>query len=323
MAKAGDVLEMEQLGCRVQLVRTAEETNGELVEFDVLGRPRGFLIQPHIHTNLVEHYEVLGGKFKLVVDGDERVLGPGETAQTPAGVAHRQMPGDDGSEGSVRVQVRPAGSTQAFLERVSEMCVAGQFNRFGFPKPVAAANLVTEFGDEGHAAQPPLRVQKALAKAILGVANLSRPYVFVDEWDVAAPQQAVFDAIADARTYPQWWRPVYLDVDADGPAELGKESRQHFKGRLPYHLHTSSTVTAIDAPNTVTAEVEGDLRGTGTWTLTPTATGTHVRFDWQVHADRKLLKLLTPVLRPLFRWNHNWAIARAMEGLEPYAQRTA
>jgi hypothetical protein len=29
------------------------------------------------------------------------------------------------------------------------------------------------------------------------------------------------------------------------------------------------------------------------------------------------------VLRPLFRWNHNWAIARAMEGLEPYAQRTA
>jgi uncharacterized protein YndB with AHSA1/START domain/quercetin dioxygenase-like cupin family protein len=323
MAKAGDVLEMEQLGCRVQLVRTAEETNGELVEFDVMGRPRGFLIQPHIHTAHVEHYEVLGGKFKLVVDGEERVLGPGETAQTPAGVAHRQMPGDDGSEGNVRVQVRPAGSTQAFLERVSEMCEAGQFNRFGFPKPVAAANLVTEFGDEGHAAQPPLRVQKALAKAILGAANLSRPYVFVDEWDVAAPQQAVFDAIADARTYPQWWRPVYLDVDADGPAELGKQSRQHFKGRLPYHLHTSSTVTAIDAPHTVTAEVEGDLRGTGTWTLTPTATGTHVRFDWQVHADRKLLKALTPLLRPLFRWNHNWAIARAMEGLEPYAQRTA
>ena len=55
----------------------------------------------------------------------------------------------------------------------------------------------------------------------------------------------------------------------------------------------------------------------------PSAAGTHVRFDWQVHADRRLLRLLTPVLRPLFRWNHNWAIARAREGLEPYAQRTA
>ncbi len=321
MAKAGDVLEMAQMGGNVRLLRTGEETNGELLEFDVMGRPRGFLVQPHVHVGQTESYEVLAGSFKLVENGRERVLRAGDTASVAAGTVHRQMPADPDTH--VRVQVRPAGSTQAFLERVSEMCSAGQFNRFGFPKPVAAANLVAEFGDEGHAAQPPLRVQKALAKTILGVANLSRPYVFVDEWDVAAPQQAVFDAIADARTYPQWWRPVYLDVDADGPAELGKQSRQHFKGRLPYHLHTSSTVTAIDAPHTVTAEVEGDLRGTGTWTLTPTATGTHVRFDWQVHADRKLLKALTPVLRPLFRWNHNWAIARAMEGLEPYAQRTA
>ena len=37
-----------------------------------------------------------------------------------------------------------------------------------------------------------------------------------------------------------------------------------------------------------------------------------------MHADRRLLKLLTPILRPALRWNHNWAIARAMEGLEPY-----
>ena len=36
MANAGDMLEMEPLGCRVQLIRTAEETNGGLVEFDVL-----------------------------------------------------------------------------------------------------------------------------------------------------------------------------------------------------------------------------------------------------------------------------------------------
>ena len=58
-------------------------------------------------------------------------------------------------------------------------------------------------------------------------------YVFVDEWDVAAPPEAVFDALADVRSYPVWWRPVYLEVAADGPAQLGSESHQHFKGRLP------------------------------------------------------------------------------------------
>jgi uncharacterized protein YndB with AHSA1/START domain len=323
MANTGDVLDMGPLGCRVQLIRTAAQTDGELVEFDVLGRPRGFLVASHVHTGQVESYVVMAGSLQIVENGLEHLLGPGETMDVPAGTAHRQVPGDKSADGHVRVQVRPAGSTQAFLERVAAMCAAGEFNRFGFPKAVAGARLVADFGDEGHAAHPPLRVQKALSRLVLRTAGLARPYVFVDEWDVAAPPEAVFAAIADARTYPEWWRPVYLDVDADGPAELGKESRQHFKGRLPYHLHTRSRVVALDAPRTVTAEVDGDLRGRGTWTLTPTQSGTHVRFDWQVHADRRLLRALTPVLRPVFRWNHNWAIARAMEGLEPYAQRAA
>jgi hypothetical protein len=38
-------------------------------------------------------------------------------------------------------------------------------------------------------------------------------------------------------------------------------------------------------------------------------------------ADRPLLRYLTPVLRPVFRANHNYAIKQAMQGLEPYARR--
>ena len=132
----------------------------------------------------------------------------------------------------------------------------------------------------------------------------------------------MFDALADARTYPEWWTPVYLDVDADGPPDVGRTSRQRFTGRLPYKLNTQSTIRKLERPRLIEADVVGDLRGRGVWTLTPGEGGTHVRFDWQVFADRPLLRYLTPVLRPLFRANHNWAIARAKEGLEPYCART-
>ena len=153
---------------------------------------------------------------------------------------------------------------------------------------------------------------------------MSREYLFVDEWDVAAPREAVFDAIADARSYPRWWRPVYIDVDAEGEPELGKTSRQRFKGRLPYQLHTRSTIVRLEPPHVIEGEVDGDLRGNGRWTLTDLPDGgTHVRFDWRVHADKPLLRALTPILRPAFRWNHAWAIARAREGLEPYAPARA
>ena len=320
MTHLARVLDLAPLGVRVQVERTAAETEGELLEFIVAGRPRGFLAQPHLHTRQTERFEVLSGSMELRRGSDAHTLVAGDTMEVPAGTVHRQRAAGS-ADGRIRVQVRPAGRTHEFLARLADMCAADDFLRGGWPRPLAAAGLISDCGDEGHAARPSLRLQKRLARAMLRAA--SREYVFVDEWHVAAAPEQVFAAIADARTYPDWWRPVYLDVEADGSPAVGQVSRQRFKGRLPYELRTRSRIVELDPPSVVAAEVDGDLSGHGKWTLTPTGSGTHVRFDWRVHADRPLLRLLTPVLRPAFRWNHNWAITRAMNGLEPYAQRAS
>ena len=86
------------------------------------------------------------------------------------------------------------------------------------------------------------------------------------------PAEAVFDALADASTYPQWWKPVYIDVEADGPPEVGRISKQHFKGRLPYTLRTTSEIVRYEPPDEFEVEVVGDLTGHGIWTLTDAAT---------------------------------------------------
>ena len=326
MARPGDVLEIPELGIRVEFRRTAEQTDGALVSAEFVGRPRGLIARSHVHPSQVERYGVLSGAMRLEVAGREQILRAGQSTETPAGVPHRQLAGESGP-GRVRIELRPALRTEQFLERLASMSQQGRFNRWGYPRPVAGAELVRDFGAEAYAAQPPVAVQRALADALLRAARLldraGGEYVFVDEWDVAAPIEAVHGALADARTYPDWWRPVYIDVDADGPPAVGQVSRQRFKGRLPYHLRTCSTLTRLEPPRLIQADVEGDLRGRGNWTLTPTADGTHVRFDWRVYAERPLLRLLTPVLRPVLRWNHDWAIARAIEGLEPYARRHA
>jgi hypothetical protein len=145
---------------------------------------------------------------------------------------------------------------------------------------------------------------------------VAREYVFVDEWDVDAPREAVYDTLVDARTYLDWWKPVYISVEGDE-----RVTRHHFKGRLPYTLKMRAELVSSDRPNSFEVAVDGDLRGRGVWTLTERAGRTHVRWDWIVFADRALLRYLTPILRPLFRFNHNWAVVRAREGLEPYAKR--
>lgn len=143
-------------------------------------------------------------------------------------------------------------------------------------------------------------------------------YVFVDEWDVDAPQEAVYDAVSDARTFPEWWTPVYKSVRGDENV-----THHEFKGKLPYTLKMRAEMVTRDRPNRFEVKVDGDLRGKGVWTFTPRDGQTHVRWDWTVFADRPLLRYLTPVLKPLFRWNHSWAVERAKEGLEPYARAQA
>jgi uncharacterized protein YndB with AHSA1/START domain len=256
--------------------------------------------------------------------------------EIPAGAPHTQRPGAAG-EGTVRIRLRPAGKHLELFERLAELSRTGGLTRSGFPRPVAGAELVRDFGADVHAAQPSLSVQQSLADATLRAATTARrldaaarsrasranrDYVFVDAWFVNAPIEAVHEALADGRTYPQWWRPVYIEVFSDGPPAVGKVSRQHFKGRLPYHLHTRSEIVRLEPPEIVEGDVDGDLRGRGTWTLTEREGATHVRFDWRVVADRPLLRALSPLLRPALRWNHNWAIARARDGLEPYALAT-
>ena len=149
-------------------------------------------------------------------------------------------------------------------------------------------------------------------------------YVFVDEWDARAPIEALFEVLADTRTYPEWWAPVYISVECDGPPAVGQVSDSVFKGRLPYRLKMRSEIVRYESPREFEIATSGDLTGRGVWTLTPAADGlVHVKFDWRVNADRMLLRMLTPVLRPLFRANHNYAIARAKAGLVPYATARA
>ena len=95
-------LEIARLGVRLEIRRTAEDTNGELFEFDVVGRARGFLIQSHVHTGQTERHEVIEGSMRLVIDGRDHLLKQGEAMDRAGRRPHRQVPAGNGP-GRVRV----------------------------------------------------------------------------------------------------------------------------------------------------------------------------------------------------------------------------
>ena len=78
MARAGDVLENPATGDRLVFLRTASETGGEVLEYELEFVPRGFAVRNHLHPLQEERHEVLEGTLGIVVAGWQRRLGPGD-----------------------------------------------------------------------------------------------------------------------------------------------------------------------------------------------------------------------------------------------------
>jgi mannose-6-phosphate isomerase-like protein (cupin superfamily) len=156
-----EVLDIAAMGVQVEI----RESTDALFDFDVVGRAFGLIVQPHVHTRQSERYEILEGAMRLVTPTADIHLAEGETYEIPPGVPHRQVPASDGP-GRIRIQVRPRANSEALFRRFAELSAAGEFTRWGLPKPRAGARLVLDFADDNRAAHPPVAIQRALARPL-------------------------------------------------------------------------------------------------------------------------------------------------------------
>jgi hypothetical protein len=143
-------------------------------------------------------------------------------------------------------------------------------------------------------------------------------YRFLTRWRVLGTPEEAFAILSDARELPRWWPAVYLradELEAGGEDGVGRRVRVHTKGWLPYTLDWEFRVTASRRPRGFSLEAEGDLAGSGEWTLEADGPFTAIAYDWRIRAEKPLLRALTPLLRPLLEFNHRWAMARGEESL--------
>jgi hypothetical protein len=146
----------------------------------------------------------------------------------------------------------------------------------------------------------------------------SNEYYFVTRWRVQSRIEEVADIIDDVASLPRWWPSVYLGVEIVKPGAehgLGQVVDLYTKGWLPYTLRWRFTKIEERYPNGSTIEATGDFVGRGIWTFEADGAWANITYDWRIYAEKPLLKLLTPLLRPIFRANHRWAMARGEESL--------
>jgi hypothetical protein len=146
----------------------------------------------------------------------------------------------------------------------------------------------------------------------------SNDYHFITHWRVPATAEEVSDVLADPTELVDWWPSVYLDVRVLEPGDeqgVGRVVDLYTKGWLPYTLRWQFTVTESRHPHGFTLVARGDFDGRGIWTITDRDGGADITYDWQIRADKPLLRYGSFLFKPIFAANHRWAMAKGEESL--------
>ena len=142
-------------------------------------------------------------------------------------------------------------------------------------------------------------------------------YSFVTTWNIRAPLADVWKTILDSKSWPSWWGSV-LSVDEIFPGDdkkVGNLSVTRWRGALPYALTFRVLVTTVTPMEYMDGLASGDLDGRGRWYFSHEQGVTQVRYAWDVRTGKVWMNALAPLLRPLFRWNHDVVMRKGGEGL--------
>lgn len=135
-------------------------------------------------------------------------------------------------------------------------------------------------------------------------------YVFVTHWQVRGAVAEVAEILGDAEDLPRWWPAVYLEV-----TKRGDVVELYTKGWLPYTLRWSFRVVGT-RPDGFTLEAFGDFVGRGVWHFEQSGDEVAITYDWRIRAEKPLLRLFSPILKPIFAANHRWAMKTGEESLK-------
>jgi hypothetical protein len=144
-------------------------------------------------------------------------------------------------------------------------------------------------------------------------------YHFITHWRIKGTVKEVSDVLSQATDLVRWWPSVYLDVqeaEAGDENGIGKVVHLYTKGWLPYTLRWSFRVIESRYPYGFSLEAWGDFVGRGIWTFGQNDEWVDITYDWNIRADKPLLKYFSFLLKPIFGANHRWAMRMGEESLK-------
>ena len=170
MAYTGQIIENPVSGERIEFLRTAADTNGELLEIELELAADGQVPGAHVHPEQEERFHVLEGTMKFRLGLRTIVAHAGDTVTVPAGRVHKFTNGGD-EPARARVQISPALDMEDLFTTTAELAWEGKVLSSGMPTPLHLALFVRRFRREVRAPFPPAPLVHALMAPLASLAR--------------------------------------------------------------------------------------------------------------------------------------------------------
>jgi quercetin dioxygenase-like cupin family protein len=161
----------EFIGERLTLLKTGQETNGQVLEIDVSFKPTAETNSlkwrdVHVHPQQEERFEVISGAVRFRVGNREQILTAGQTITGPPNTPHGWNSAD-GKEIHMRAELRPALHTDvAFSSAQHVHAIRGKVSL------LQAAVIMSEFDGIAYPTKPPPLLMKGLVKVLAPIGRL-------------------------------------------------------------------------------------------------------------------------------------------------------
>ncbi len=147
----------------------------------------GGAIPEHVHPLQEERFIITSGEAHFTLDGEERVVGPGETIVVPIGIRHSESnPGSAVIEGVV--ELRPALHSREMHEAFAGLAAEGKTTVRGAPKnPLQLGATLWHFRNESRVTSPPTWVQNLIFPPLWALARICGVRPYYERWDSRSP----------------------------------------------------------------------------------------------------------------------------------------
>ncbi len=149
-------------GTEVQITARAAHPATERFELEMVVPPHSTATPPHVHPDQTDEFQVVEGSLEVLMGTEWRRVGVGERLVVPPGVVHTYR--NHGEQRAVVHNVHnPAGSFQAYIDRLGMLSKSGKLENFKSPK--ALVHLSVLWGEHTDS----MRFADAKLRALTGV----------------------------------------------------------------------------------------------------------------------------------------------------------